>query len=258
MGNRTVTILGIRFFLGTPAAAVEQMTQHGGLLIVPAAPAFVRWRGDPVYRDATASADLAIPDSGLMVLCWRILRRVHIPRISGLAYTKALIACPSFQQFDDTIFVLPNDTAKEKLLSWARNSGRRLDPGNFYIAPMYDGAAQDPSLLQLIEKAQPRHVVIAIGNGPQEKLGYFLRENLFAGPGSARLAIHCIGAALGFLTGEQVAIPTWADRFYLGWLFRLFAQPRIFIPRLARALALPWLIFRYGERMPPGKLESRI
>ena len=69
--------------------------------------------------------------------------------------------------------------------------------------------------------------IIAIGSGAQEKLGYYLRENL-----SYRPAIHCTGAALGFITGDQKAIPDWADRFYLGWLWRLVAQPRIFIPRL--------------------------
>jgi UDP-N-acetyl-D-mannosaminuronic acid transferase (WecB/TagA/CpsF family) len=88
--------------------------------------------------------------------------------------------------------------------------------------------------------------VIAIGNGPQEKLGIYLRDNL-----PYRPAIHCIGAALGFLTGDQVAIPPWVDRFYLGWLFRLFAQPRIFIPRLARAAILPWLMGRYRSALPP-------
>ena len=89
-------------------------------------------------------------------------------------------------------------------------------------------------------------MIIAIGSGAQEKLGYYLRENL-----SYRPAIHCIGAALGFITGDQPAIPEWADRFYLGWLWRLVAQPRIFIPRLSRGLELPWLIWKYGEELPP-------
>src|ERR1700730_16155779 len=96
-----------------------------------------------------------------------------------------------------------------------------------------------------IEKRRPAHIIIAIGNGPQEKLGHYLRDHL-----SYRPAIHCIGAALGFLTGDQITIPNWADRLYLGWLFRLIAQPRVFIPRLTRALKLPWLIFRYGSALP--------
>ena len=116
------------------------------------------------------------------------------------------------------------------------------------MAPIYPPAVEDRRLLDLIEQKRPEHIIIAIGNGAQEKLGYYLRENL-----SYRPAIHCIGAALGFLTGDQVAIPKWADRFYLGWLFRLIAQPRIFIPRLTRALELPWLISRFGSDLPPLK-----
>jgi UDP-N-acetyl-D-mannosaminuronic acid transferase (WecB/TagA/CpsF family) len=66
-----------------------------------------------------------------------------------------------------------------------------------------------------------------------------------------RPAIHCIGAALGFLTGDQVRIPDWADRFYAGWFFRSLAQPRVFIPRFWSARKLPWLIWKYRDRLPP-------
>jgi UDP-N-acetyl-D-mannosaminuronic acid transferase (WecB/TagA/CpsF family) len=93
-------------------------------------------------------------------------------------------------------------------------------------------------------------VLIAIGSGAQEKLGHYLRENL-----SYRPAIHCIGAALGFLTGDQIAIPDWADRAFLGWFWRLFAQPRTFVPRLSRGLELPWLLWKYGKSLPPMKRE---
>ncbi len=95
-------------------------------------------------------------------------------------------------------------------------------------------------------------MVIAIKGGPQEKLGVYLRDHL-----SVRPAIHCIGAAIGFLTGDQVAIPDWADRLYLGWLLRLFSQPRIFIPRLARAAAVPWMIARWRSEMPPLRASAR-
>ena len=107
-------------------------------------------------------------------------------------------------------------------------------------------SVEDRDLLALIEQHRAADVIIAIGSGAQEKLGFYLRENL-----SYRPAIHCIGAALGFLTGDQISIPDWADRFYLGWLWRLVAQPSIFIPRLSRALELPWLIWKYGEKLPP-------
>ena len=115
---------------------------------------------------------------------------------------------------------------------------------NCYVAPRYLSEVEDRDLISLIEQHRPAHIIIAIGSGAQEKLGYYLRENL-----SYRPAIHCTGAALGLITGDQSSIPDWADRFYLGWFLRLVAQPRIFIPRLSRALELPWLILKYGREV---------
>jgi UDP-N-acetyl-D-mannosaminuronic acid transferase (WecB/TagA/CpsF family) len=105
----------------------------------------------------------------------------------------------------------------------------------------------------MIQQHRPAHIIIAIGSGAQEKLAFYLRENL-----SYRPSIHCIGAALGFITGDQTAIPEWADRFFLGWLFRVVAQPRHFIPRLMRGFELPWLIWKYGENLPPIRRRPKV
>jgi N-acetylglucosaminyldiphosphoundecaprenol N-acetyl-beta-D-mannosaminyltransferase len=242
----TQQILGIRFFDGAARDAVAQIKNHGGILIVPAAPALVRLQRDEIYRHAVINADTAIPDSGLMVLLWNVLRRQHLTRISGLAYLRQLICEPEFREPGRVFLVLPTETSRGKTLAWARREGLEIRSEDCYVAPMYEDSPEDRQLLARVEKQRPTHIVIAIGNGPQEKLGYFLRENL-----SYRPAIHCIGAALGFLTGDQVAIPDWADQFYLGWFLRLLAQPRVFVPRLTRASMLPWLIFRYGSEMPP-------
>jgi N-acetylglucosaminyldiphosphoundecaprenol N-acetyl-beta-D-mannosaminyltransferase len=241
-------ILGIRFFVGSAIDAVEQMSRTGGVMVVPAAPAMVKLRYDKVYRDAMVGADLAIPDSGLMVLLWKIIRRENLTRISGLAYLKRLIDEPAFRESGRSFFVLPTEPAKARLLDWASSEGLRIEAEDCYVAPLYPAVVEDRGLLSKIANRQPANIVIAIGNGPQEKLGIYLRDHLLYRP-----AMHCIGAALGFLTGDQIAIPDWADRVYLGWLFRVFAQPRIFIPRLARALELPWLLLKFGENLPTLK-----
>jgi hypothetical protein len=36
----------------------------------------------------------------------------------------------------------------------------------------------------------------------------------------------------------------------------LVAQPQVFIPRLSRALELPWLIWKYGEKLPPMRIAN--
>ena len=76
-------ILGIQFFNGDVEEAVGLMLQRGGLLVAPSGTCFARLRADKIYRRAIIAADLAIADSSLMVLLWRLLRRQKVERISG-------------------------------------------------------------------------------------------------------------------------------------------------------------------------------
>ncbi len=242
----TCQILGIQFFNGDVDEAVQSMIRRGGFLIAPSGTCFARLREDEPYRRAVLAADLAIADSGLMVLLWRLLRREKIGRISGLKYLKHLLRKLKGERAEEIFWVLPSERARRKLFEWSRREPFPIASKNCYVAPRYGLEIEDRNLLSLLEQNRPSQLIIAIGSGAQEKLGYYLRENL-----SYRPAIHCIGAALGFLTGDQIAIPDWADRLRLGWLLRLITQPQRFIPRLIRGLELPWLIWKYGENLPP-------
>lgn len=248
----TCQILGLQFFNGNVDEAIALMTRRGGFLVAPSGTCFARLREEQTYRRAMVAADLAIADSGLMVVLWRLFRREKVHRISGLKYLKHLLGRLKGQGDTEVFWVLPSESARQKLLEWSYRGVFSIKRENCYVAPWYGPEVEDRNLLSLIEQQRPAHVVVAIGSGAQEKLGYYLRENLSYPP-----AIHCIGAALGFITGDQPAIPDWADRFYLGWLWRLFAQPRIFIPRLMRGFELPWLIWKYGEKLPPMRAVVR-
>jgi UDP-N-acetyl-D-mannosaminuronic acid transferase (WecB/TagA/CpsF family) len=241
---RTETILGVKFFNGTVDEAVETMSENGGLLVVPAAPALVKISEDADYRRALVASDVAIADSGAMVLLWKILTGRRVERISGLKYLKRLAARLASHSNERVLWILPSERAHEKTTVWLR-SVNLIQTADFYIAPRYGAAVRDDALLAKIDKQSPRHVVVGIGGGVQEKLGLFLKENL-----GERPAIHCIGAALGFLTGDQPPIPMWADSFYLGWLFRCLQQPGVFVPRYFRARKLVWLIAKHRENMP--------
>jgi N-acetylglucosaminyldiphosphoundecaprenol N-acetyl-beta-D-mannosaminyltransferase len=238
-------ILGLRFFNGDVDEAVALMFSHGGFLVAPSGTCFARLRVDERYRRAIVAADMAIADSGLMVVLWRLLRRENVRRISGLKYLKHLLGKLKGEG-TKVLWVLPNERACQKLFDWSGREAFSINRENCYAAPWYGEEVEDRNLLSQIERQHPPHVIVAIGSGPQEKLGFYLREHL-----SYRPAIHCVGAALGFITGDQPAIPDWADRLYIGWLWRLVAQPRTFIPRLSRGLELPWLIWKYGEKLPP-------
>jgi N-acetylglucosaminyldiphosphoundecaprenol N-acetyl-beta-D-mannosaminyltransferase len=241
-------ILGLDFFDGSVAAAVDRALGNRGLIVAPSGTCFRRLQHDEIYRRAMTEADLILPDSGLMVVLWWLLRGKHISRISGLAYLKDLLGRVDFRRDRSVLWILPNEGARDQTLAWLQSHGFLTAANDCYVAPIYGTRVEDLTLLERIHARRPGHIVIALSGGVQEKLGFYLRENY-----SHRPAIHCIGAALGFVAGYQVAIPNWADRLYLGWLLRLLSNPGKFFPRAASALVLPWLIARYGSAMPPAR-----
>src|ERR1044072_6584840 len=88
----TRQILGIQFFNGDADEAIRSIIERGGFLIAPSGTCFARLREDERYRRAVLAADLAIADSGRMVLVCRLYRRQDLQRISGLKYLKHLLA----------------------------------------------------------------------------------------------------------------------------------------------------------------------
>jgi UDP-N-acetyl-D-mannosaminuronic acid transferase (WecB/TagA/CpsF family) len=238
-------ILGIRFFVGSAVEAV-QIGLRGGLVVVPAAPALVELQINEHYREALLNADLAITDSGLMVLIWRILSGTKISRVSGLQYLKLLLESKALQPRESVLWIMPSASARDQNLAWLRSRGYDFTESDCYIAPHYPAARiTDDVLVALAAKRKPRHIVVCLGGGTQERLGLMLKRQCDFNP-----SIHCIGAAIGFLTGNQVRIPTWADRFFLGWLFRCFSEPGKFVPRYWKACQLVPMMIRYRENPP--------
>ncbi len=261
---------------------------RGGLVVVPSAPVLVDVASKPALREAVLGADLAIPDSGLMVLLWRLLTREKLERVSGLEYLKLLLerlrAKSEGQRVEgggqaadvgcrtSVFWVMPTEAARDRNLTWLKSQGFTTTVTDCYVAPVYpvSGDLSDDRLLDLIRKRRPAHIIIALGGGVQERLGWFLKQKLEKEPGpatplfspenpgyvlkpassSAVPGIHCIGAAIGFLSGEQVRIPLWVDYLYLGWLWRSVSAPTKFLPRYWKALRLVGLMIRYGANAP--------
>src|SRR2546430_5848097 len=178
-------ILGVRFFNGTVDEAVDAMSANGGLLVVPAAPALMKLRDDEGYRRAVTSADMAIADSGAMVLFWKTFTGRRVERISGLKFLKRLVARLASHSNERVLWIVPSERAHEKTIAWLR-SVNLTGTADFYVAPRYARAVRDDALAAKIDNHPPAHVVVGIGGGVQEKLGLFLKENLRARP-----AIHC-------------------------------------------------------------------
>ncbi len=217
-----------------------------------------------------------------------------------------------------TFWIMPSARDAEANVAWLKTQGLEVNGDDCYVAPHYPrGPLADPALLDAVLRRRPRYIVICLGGGVQERLGYYLREALANGgktrggrgeasepfpPGPAhgaagsasapitpnphpitaaqpppqpsasplalsssryaaplapyRPAIICTGAAIAFLSGRQVNIPPWADRYVLGWLFRCAKEPRKFIPRYRKALRLIPLLFRFRDRSVAGGVPS--
>ena len=233
------SILGVKFFVGNAPQAVE-VGARSGLMVAPAAPALLEMDRDPVYREALFASDLAITDSGFLVLLWNLMMADDIRRTSGLEYLELLLTRSEFRQRGASFWVMPSPASRDRNLQWLREQEVAVRSKDCYVAPSYQGQnVTDDRLVEEIDRRSPQHVIICLGGGVQEKLGLDLKRRCKSKP-----AIHCIGAAIGFLSGDQVRIPRWADQWVLGWLFRCASNPFRFVPRYTRAFRLAGVLWR--------------
>lgn len=245
-GFPTRRVLGVDFFVGTIEAATERALA-GGLVVAPSGPGLaVDLVKSPAYREALTTAELAITDSGWMVLLWRVLTGEKLPRHSGLKLLRAVLARDALKAPGAIFWVMPSQEESVRNLAWLQAQGFAVTTADTYVAPHYPpGPITDPELLARLEARRPQIVLLAIGGGVQERLGCGLRARLSFRPG-----LLCLGAAIAFLTGGQAAIPPWADRLFLGWLIRLLSSPRKFWRRYWDALRLAPLLLRHRAELP--------
>ena len=238
-------ILGIDFFCGSAREAIARM-RNGGLLVVPAAPALKDLATNVEYREALIHADLAITDSAYMVLIWNVIAFDRLKRLSGLEYLRELLCDRDVREPGNTLYIMASAKSAQLNLAWLAGQGVRVPEENVHMAPIYGPEIEDLVLLEKLNRLQPQHVIVTVGGGTQERLGLYLKRNLGYLP-----AIHCIGAAIAFLSGDQVHIPVLADRLYVGWLYRCLSEPTRYVPRYWDARKLLGLIVRYRSELPP-------
>jgi N-acetylglucosaminyldiphosphoundecaprenol N-acetyl-beta-D-mannosaminyltransferase len=240
-------ILGIRFFTGDAQEALARM-KSGGLLVAPSGPALLGLSSNPQYREALLNSDLAITDSAMMVLVWNYLQRDNVNRVSGLEYFRILIEQPWVHQPGECFWIMASPKSAQTNLKWLKKRNISATEDDTYIAPYYNENLADPLLLKLLKQRRPENIIVTLGGGTQERLGLYLKRNL-----NYRPAIHCVGAAIAFLSGDQVYIPRWADRFRVGWLFRCISSPVRYVPRYWGARSLFGLLAKYRDRLPLEK-----
>lgn len=218
-------------FLSKKNIDFKQDILSARFITVPAAPSMVESKNNDFYYKALENATFSIMDSGLFSLLCK-LYGIKTNKYSGyrliediLSYLKQkplklFVVSPRREESENIERLLLEQTlCKEKDLL-------------FYDAPMYpkDSNIRDEALAQKINVFQPNLVMLCVAGGKQEILGHYLNQNI-----NCKSTIICTGAAISFFTGTQAKIHPLIDKLYLGWLARIFADPKIFLPRYLHA-----------------------
>jgi len=236
---RTYWILGIPFINGFYKNIIIKV-KRGGLMVVPSGPGLSTMDKDLKYTEAVLNADFAIPDSGYMVLLLRLLKGIRLSKLSGYEFLNHFFK-ENFNE-NDIFLIDPNEEESKLNNDYLNNIGIPIEKSYQYVAPMYyDKKIEDKTLLKKLNdlKEKPIYIMINLGSGVQEPLGYYLKQNLKFDTG-----IICTGAAISFLTGSQAKISPFIDKFGLGWLWRCIKNPTVFISRYLKAFRLFFLILK--------------
>lgn len=275
----------MRFWNAPAEDLLRELDSKGGMLGVPSAPSLAQAAVDGELLRSHREAAWNVMDGGYVAMLLRMVGR-NCRRISGLQIVQKLTlptgkgAVP--MQERRILWVVPNGQEAERIANYVASRGFPWGSQFFYEAPYYrtDGEYRDEGAFAKVREVKPDWIVVCIGGGRQEKLGYWLQKEfcgspaggtsvaIFPGPekeenGEAATndqlssdntynqspAIICTGAAIAFLSGGQANIPPWADRLYLGWLLRILNNPRSFIPRYFNAAwQFPVALWRFrGE-----------
>ncbi len=205
--------------------------QKGGILVAPAASALINIKKDRDYYNSLKKSDFAILDSGLLCVLLRVFKGYKVKKLSGYLFLRKLIK----KLYKKNVTVMSIDpNGDEGILNYRYLKKFKIKNVISYTAPIYKkNRIIDKKLIKIIKKNNPKYIFINIGGGTQEKLGIFIRNKLKSKP-----IIICTGAAIAFLTKKQAPINPLIDKIYLGWLFRIIYNPRIFLIRTLSSVKL--------------------
>ena len=209
-----------------------------GLFVFPSGPALANINVFTQYYNSIKKADFVFFDSGFFVLLLKIFKNINVYKFSGYKFLNLFFSYLKKNKKKRIFCIDPNLTFSRSNRRYIKKLG--IKEIYNYIAPDYDvDTLSDKKLLKLIIKFNPDYIIINIGGGTQEVLGFYIRKKL-----RKKKTIFCTGAAISFFTKDQAPISDLIDKYYLGWLLRLLFNPMIFIKRYVIGLKLiPMVIF---------------
>ena len=205
-----------------------------GLFVFPSGPGLASIESEFNYLESLRNSDYVFFDSGYFVLLLKILKNISVKKFSGYLFLKLLFKKFKKKNNFKILSVDPSHTLSIKNRNFFIKLGISEKRIFNYTSPIYDSSKIiDKQLLNTVNKIKPNYVILNLGGGVQEILGYYLKKNL-----NMKTKIICTGAAISFFTKDQAPINKFLDTFFLGWLTRIIFKPSIYLPRYLKAFQL--------------------
>jgi N-acetylglucosaminyldiphosphoundecaprenol N-acetyl-beta-D-mannosaminyltransferase len=248
--NNILTFNKIKFYNYSCVKVISKLKKDKGYLVAPAASALTDINKNKIYHNALIKSSVAIFDSGLFCICLRIFKKISVKKLSGYYFFK--------------FFINQDSEKKNKILTVdpslidARLNKKLLNSHNFiyvknYIAPIYNvEKISDTRLIKLIKSYKPKYIFINIGGGIQEPLALYIKQY------APNVIQFCTGAAIAFFTGRQAKINDLVDSLYLGWLWRIMYNPRVYFIRIIKSLKLIRFFFENSTSQKKNKKKKTL
>jgi N-acetylglucosaminyldiphosphoundecaprenol N-acetyl-beta-D-mannosaminyltransferase len=232
---RILQFYGINFCEANYNLIIELLIKKKGYLVMPAASALVNIKNNFLYYNSLKKSTVAIFDSGFFCILLFIFKFLKFKKFSGYKFLKLFM---NDKNLKDRRILLLDPTVKDSKLNNSYLKFKKFKFIRNYICPIYDKKnVEDKNLLILINKYKPHIVIINIGGLIQEPLALYIKNN-----SSYKLISICSGAAISYFTGSQVKISDRIDNLYMGWVFRIIHNPKIFF-RVIKSIYLVQLVF---------------
>jgi len=236
MINKVLTFNEITFYNFSYQKVKKKLFQEKGYLVIPAASSLVQIKRNNKYFQALKKSTIAIFDSGYFCLCLFFLKFIKVRKFSGYKFIKKLINDESLK--NKKILSLDSSLEDSKKNKFFLKSKKFIYLKN-YVCPFYNANNLfDETLIKLILNYKPFIIIINIGGGIQEMLAEYINNKL-----RKKNIIICSGAALSFHAGYGAKINNLVDDLYIGWIARIFDNPKIFLRRIFLSINLAKIVY---------------
>tara|TARA_B100001057_G_scaffold385002_1_gene391613 strand:+ start:115 stop:693 length:579 start_codon:yes stop_codon:yes gene_type:complete len=148
-----------------------------GLFVFPSGPALANINVFTQYYNSIKKADFVFFDSGFFVLLLKIFKNINVYKFSGYKFLNLFFSYLKKNKKKRIFCIDPNLTFSRSNRRYIKKLG--IKEIYNYIAPDYDvDTLSDKKLLKLIIKFNPDYIIINIGGGTQEVLGFYIRKKL--------------------------------------------------------------------------------